>query len=110
MGASAGPEACSDAPEFEEGSFKRVEPCEGCWLTKFDDALDNPAGMAIRRAMMLKAALDCGVTVTLAEIPADEFSALRLVQLEINKRDSEINRRDPQGEAIPIKRRRRLNG
>ena len=47
--------------------------------------MDLPVGLSIRRAQMLRFALDQGIQITLGQIPADEFTALRLIQIEVSK-------------------------
>jgi hypothetical protein len=67
------PGLCPDAPD--DGGR-----CGHCPLDKLDAAQSSEAGLLLRRALDLRAALKLGVRIGLDEIRADEFAAL--VKLE----------------------------
>ena len=74
------PDLCPDAPD--DGGR-----CGHCPLDKLDAAQSSEAGMLLRRAIGLRAALKLGVRIGLDEIRADEFAAL--VKLEEEKAEFE---------------------
>ncbi len=76
------PGLCPDAPE--DG-----RRCDSCPLDKLDAAQNSPAGLLIRRALDLKAALDLGIRIGLDEVRADEFMAMRILQEERDALDRE---------------------
>ena len=67
------PGLCPDAAD--DGSR-----CDHCPLDRLDAAQSSEAGLLLRRALDLRAALKMGVRICLDEIRADEFAAL--VKLE----------------------------
>lgn len=76
--------ACPDSVQDGSGEFLA---CKGCLIPSFDEAMRGPGGRIISRALVKSDAIDLGVTVTLHEIPALEFTAMRALQIERNKRD-----------------------
>lgn len=65
---------CPDAPEGGR--------CDRCPLDKLDAAQTSEAGLLIRRALELRAALNLGIHVGLDDIRADEFYAMLLLDEE----------------------------
>jgi hypothetical protein len=76
------PGICPDAPD--DGSR-----CDHCPLDKLDAAQSSEAGLLLRRALDLRAALKLGVQVSLDDIHADEFRALVVLEEEQEKCDRE---------------------
>ena len=76
------PGLCPDAPD--DGSR-----CDNCPLDRLDAAQSSELGILIRRAIELMAALKLGISVGLEEIPADEFSAMTVVQEEQDRWERE---------------------
>lgn len=76
------PGLCPDSPE--EGGR-----CDHCPLDKLDAAQYSEAGLLVRRALDLRAALKLGVRIGLDEIQADEFCALVVLEEERDKLDRE---------------------
>ncbi len=76
------PGLCPDAPD--DGGR-----CDHCPLDKLDAAQSSEAGLLLRRALDLRAALKLGVRVSLDEIRADEFRALVVLEEEQEKCDRE---------------------
>ena len=74
---------CPDSPD--DGSR-----CEKCPLDRLDAAQHSEPGQLLRQALDLEYALKSGVTISLSEIAADEFWALRVLQEERDKRDLEL--------------------
>jgi hypothetical protein len=66
---------CPDAPE--DGGR-----CGDCPLDKLDAAESSEAGLLVRRAMDMRAALKLGFALTLDEIRADEFYAMLVLEEE----------------------------
>jgi hypothetical protein len=69
------PGLCPDTPD--DGGR-----CTHCPLDKLDAAQSSGAGLLLRRALDLRAALKLGVRVDLDEIRADEFQALVVLEEE----------------------------
>jgi hypothetical protein len=69
------PGLCPDAPD--DG-----DRCDHCPLDKLDAAQSSEAGLLLRRALDLRAALKLGIRVSLAEIRADEFLAMVVLEEE----------------------------
>jgi hypothetical protein len=63
--------------------------CGHCPLDKLDAAQSSEAGLLLRRALDLRAALKLGVRVSLDEIRVDEFRALVVLEEEQEKCDRE---------------------
>ncbi len=76
------PGLCPDAPE--DGGR-----CDSCPLDRLEAAQNSDAGMLIRRAMDLKAALNLGVRIGLDDIRADEFYTMLVLQEERDALDRE---------------------
>jgi hypothetical protein len=76
------PGLCPDAPD--DGSR-----CDHCPLDRLDAAQSSEAGLLLRRALDLRAALKLGVRVSLDEIRADEFQALVVLEEERDALDRE---------------------
>jgi hypothetical protein len=76
------PDLCPDAPD--DGGR-----CGHCPLDKLDAAQSSEAGLLLRRALDLRAALKLGVRIGLEEIRADEFQAMQIIQEEIDQNDRE---------------------
>lgn len=83
-----GPSKCGQAPDDET-------PCADCPRPKLDAALSGVLGELLGRALDLEFALQKGITVTLDEIYADEFAALRVIGSE---RDRYIEERQQHGD------------
>ena len=73
---------CPDAPD--DGGR-----CDHCALDKLDVAQSSEAGLLIRRALDLRAALKLGIHLTLDDIRADEFHAMLILEDEREKLDHE---------------------
>lgn len=69
------PGLCPDASDAEGR-------CDHCPLDRLDEAQASEKGLLIRRALDLLAALKFGVMISLAEIKADEFQAMLIVNEE----------------------------
>jgi hypothetical protein len=76
------PGLCPDAPD--DGSR-----CDHCPLDRLDTAQSSEAGLLLRRALDLRAALKLGVQIGLDEIRADEYRALILLEDERDALDRE---------------------
>ena len=76
------PGLCPDAPD--DGGR-----CDHCPLDKLDAAQSTEAGMLLRRAIDLRAAVKLGVRIGLDEIRADEYRALILLEDERDALDRE---------------------
>jgi hypothetical protein len=76
------PGLCTDAPD--DGGR-----CDHCPLDRLDTAQSSEAGLLLRRALDLRAALKMGVRIGLDEIQADEFRALILLEDERDALDRE---------------------
>jgi hypothetical protein len=76
------PGLCPDAPD--DGGR-----CDHCPLDKLDAAQSSEAGLLLRRALDLRAALKLGVRIGLDEIRADEFRALGILEEEREALDRE---------------------
>jgi hypothetical protein len=81
------PALCPDAPE--DGGR-----CGNCPLDKLDAAQSSEAGMLVRRALDIRAALKLGFAISLEEIRADEFYAILLLDEEYDLLDRERAGRD----------------
>lgn len=73
---------CPDAPE--DGGR-----CHDCPLDKLDAAQSSEAGLLVRRAMDVRAALKMGFAISLEEIRADEFYTVLLLEEEYDLLDRE---------------------
>lgn len=71
-------------PEAPEGGR-----CDHCPLDKLDAAQTSEAGLLIRRALELRAALNLGVSIGLDDIRADEFYAMLLLDEERERLERE---------------------
>ena len=69
------PGLCPDAPD--DGGR-----CGHCSLDKLDTAQSSEAGLLLRRALDLRAALKLGIRIGPDEIRADEFQALVVLEEE----------------------------
>ena len=76
------PGLCPDAPD-NNGR------CDHCPLDRLDGAANSEPGALLQRALELEYALKAGVTISLDEIAADEFWAMRVIQEERECRDRE---------------------
>ena len=76
------PDLCVDAPD--DGGR-----CDHCPLDKLDAAQSSEAGLLLRRAIDLRAALKLGIRISLDEIRADEFHALVVLEEERDALDRE---------------------
>ena len=63
--------------------------CGHCPLDTLDVAQSSEAGLLLRRALDLRAALKLGIRVSLDEIRADEFRALVVLEEERDALDHE---------------------
>jgi hypothetical protein len=72
---------CPDAPEGGR--------CDHCPQDKLDAAQTSEAGLLIRRAIDMRAALNLGVHIGLDEIPANEFYAMLILDEERDQLDRE---------------------
>jgi hypothetical protein len=76
------PGLCQDAPD--DGGR-----CDHCPLDKLDAAQSSEAGLLLRRAFDLRAALKLGLRIGLDEIRADEFYAMLILEAEWDRQDRE---------------------
>ena len=76
------PGLCPDGPE--DGGR-----CDSCPLNKLDEAQHSAAGLLIRRALDLRAALKMNVPISADEIRADEFYAMLILDHEQDQLDRE---------------------
>ncbi|HVW85854.1 MAG TPA: hypothetical protein VHB50_14290 [Bryobacteraceae bacterium] len=51
--------------------------------------METESGLCIRRALQIKAALECGFRMTLDDVRADEFSVLVVIRGEVAKYEQE---------------------
>jgi hypothetical protein len=72
------PGLCPDAPD--DGGR-----CGHCPLDRLDAAQSSEAGLLVRRALDLRAALKLGVRISLDEIRADELQAMITLEEEQSK-------------------------
>jgi len=79
------PGLCPDAPEGER--------CDHCPRDRLDAAQTSEAGLLIRRALDLRAALNLGIHITLDEVRADEFYTMLILDDERDQLDREQNSR-----------------
>jgi len=77
------PGICPDAPDEDGGR------CDHCPLDMLDAAQYSAAGLLIRRALDLRAALKLGLRVGLDEVRADEFYAMLVVEEEHDQMERE---------------------
>ena len=68
------PHLCPDAPDGGR--------CDHCPQDRLDAAQSTEAGLLIRRAIELRAALNLGITIGLEDILADEFYTMLLLDGE----------------------------
>ena len=73
---------CLDAPD---GGNR----CDHCTLDRLDGAQSSEAGLLIRRALDLRAALKLGIHLGLDDIRADEFYAMLILEDEREKLERE---------------------
>jgi hypothetical protein len=71
-------------PDASEGGR-----CDHCPQDKLDAAQTSEAGLLIRRALDLRAALNLGVQIGLCEIPANEFYTMLILGDERDQLDRE---------------------
>ncbi len=76
------PSLCPDAPD--DGGR-----CDHCPLDRLDAAAHSEPGTLLQRALELEYALKAGVSISLDEIAADEFRAMRVIAEERERRDAE---------------------
>ena len=72
---------CPDAPEGGR--------CDHCPLDKLDAAQGSQAGLLIRRALDLRAALNLGIHIGLDDVRADEFYAMLILDEERDQLERE---------------------
>lgn len=77
------PKLCPDSPD--DG-----RRCDHCPLDRLDAASHSESGALLQRALHLEEALEADLTITLDEIAADEFWAVRVIREERNKWDREL--------------------
>ena len=75
------PGLCPDAPDGGR--------CDHCPQDQLDAAQTSEAGLLIRRALDLRAALNLGIHVGLDDIPADEFYTMLILDDERDQLDRE---------------------
>ncbi len=75
------PGLCPDAPDGGR--------CDHCPQDRLDAAQTSEAGLLIRRALDLRAALNLGIQVGLDEIPANEFYTMLILDDERDQLDRE---------------------
>jgi hypothetical protein len=73
---------CPDAPD--DGGR-----CDHCLLDKLDEASNSDAGLLIRRALDLRAAVKLGVHLGLDDIAADEFYTMLILEEERDRLEQE---------------------
>lgn len=69
-----GPWSCPDSPDQQTN-------CETCWLPKIDAAAVTARAL-VDRAVTLEWELEKGFVTNLADVPADEYFALRVLDEE----------------------------
>ena len=81
--------AVPSRPEFSSGPGRGAPwltlnsgRCDHCLLDRLDRAGNSEPGLLLQRALELEYALNAGVTVSMDEIAADEFWAMRVIQEE----------------------------
>jgi len=79
------PRLCSDDPSVH---------AEDCPATLLEQALEGWRGQLIRRATDLRFALEAGIRLSLDEIQADEFVALRVIKAELDQHAEEERRQN----------------
>jgi len=72
---------CPDAPEGGR--------CDHCPQDQLDAAQASEAGLLIRRALELRAALNLGIHITLDDIPANEFYTMLILDDERDQLERE---------------------
>jgi len=72
---------CPDAPEGGR--------CDHCPLDKLDAAQTSEAGVLIRRALDLRAALNLGIHIGLDDIRTDEFYTMLILDDERDRLERE---------------------
>ena len=80
------PGLCPDAPD-------NGGRCDHCPLDRLDGAANSEPGLLLQRALKLEYALKAGVTISLDEIAADEFWAMRVIKEERECREREAGAR-----------------
>jgi hypothetical protein len=80
------PSLCPDAPNSGR--------CDHCPQDRLDAAQNSEAGLLIRRAIELRAALNLGITIGLEDIRADEFYTILLLD---DEREQYERERSPNG-------------
>ena len=63
--------------------------CDACPQDKLDAAQTTEAGLLIRRALDLRAALNLGIRIGLDEVPANEFYTMLILDDERDQLDRE---------------------
>ena len=71
-------------PDASEG-----ERCDYCPRDRLDSVQTSEAGLLIRRALDLRAALNLGIHITLDEVRADEFYTMLILDDERDQLDRE---------------------
>ena len=81
---------CGPCPACGVTDYDR-ERCEACPLTLFDEAMGSDKGALVYRALDLDWAAQHSM-VTLADISVEEFSAIRVIDIEREKAKAEAQR------------------
>jgi len=63
--------------------------CDRCPLDRLDAAQSSEAGLLLRRALDLRAALKMGLRISLDEIRGDEFAAILVLEEEQTRYEQE---------------------
>lgn len=63
--------------------------CDHCPLDKLDAAQSSEAGLLLRQAIDIRAALKLGIAISLEDIRADEFRALSVLEEERDRLERE---------------------
>jgi len=74
------PRLCNDHPSIH---------ADDCPAALLEEAMQGWRGQLIRRAADIRFALDVGLRMTLDEIQADEFVALRVIKAEVDQQAEE---------------------
>jgi hypothetical protein len=74
-----------------------TERCQACPVLELERAMTTLAGQVVSRAIEIDADIDCGIAPKIDEIPARVFSAVRMVRLEKQRYQNELQERGRDG-------------
>ena len=86
-------EYCADSIEIRDESGDRLDvlPCAECPKERLEEEMRGPAGQLLRAAFDLEFDLDTGLALSLDEIGAAEYAALRVIKQERAQRQEELD-------------------